>query len=122
MSFLTPLALGFLLILPLIYLAHMLRGSRRRLRVPSTCLWRDARVRARPGGGESARDAALALAASQLARTADAAGEIVLFTDGAFSPLASLGGLGAPVERVDVGGGAANQGIVSLQVRPEPLE
>jgi hypothetical protein len=232
MAFLTPLALGFLLVLPLVYLAHMLRGSRHRLRVPSTWLWRDlprdlterqtrvrlpplglllilqllaaaaatlglaelssygraprhlalvmdasasmqaidvapsrfeaARARAlerlaqltstdivslvwagpqptlvgsghpsevrealvgmRPGGGEGALDAALALAASQLARTPNAAGEIVLLTDGAFPPLAPPDGLGAPVEQVDVGGGAAHQGIVGLQVRPEPAE
>ena len=40
-TFLAPLALGLLAALPLIYLAHLLRGHRTRLRVSSTWLWRE---------------------------------------------------------------------------------
>jgi hypothetical protein len=39
--FLLPLALGALLIVPLIYLIHFLRGSRRQVRVPALFLWAD---------------------------------------------------------------------------------
>lgn len=41
MSFLVPLALVALLVVPAIYLMHLLRGSRRRVRVPALFLWAD---------------------------------------------------------------------------------
>jgi len=41
MTFLLPLALAALLIVPLIYLIHLLHGSRRRVRVPALFLWAD---------------------------------------------------------------------------------
>ncbi len=41
MTLLVPALLGLLAVLPLIYLAHLLRGSRRRQRVSATLLWRD---------------------------------------------------------------------------------
>ena len=41
MTFLLPLALAALLIAPLIYLIHFLRGSRRQVRMPAVFLWAD---------------------------------------------------------------------------------
>ena len=41
MTFLLPLALVALLVVPVIYLMHFLRGSRRRVRVPALFLWAD---------------------------------------------------------------------------------
>lgn len=41
MSFLVPAALAALLVAPLIYLIHLLHGSRRRVRVPALFLWAD---------------------------------------------------------------------------------
>src|SRR4051812_40418870 len=41
MTFLLPLALVALLAVPLIYLIHLLHGSRRRVRVPALFLWAD---------------------------------------------------------------------------------
>src|SRR5438067_5478669 len=44
MTFLAPLALGLLAAVPLIYLVHLLRGRRTRLRVSSIWLWRELPV------------------------------------------------------------------------------
>ena len=41
MSFLQPLALAGLALLPIIVILHMLRSRRRRVTVSSTMLWRD---------------------------------------------------------------------------------
>jgi Ca-activated chloride channel homolog len=70
-----------------------------------------------PGTGTGAIREALALASTQVARTPERRGAIVLVTDAAFPAPDPIGVLAAPVEVVPVGGGGENQAITSLQVR-----
>ncbi len=73
-----------------------------------------------PGQNRAAIREALALASTRISRTPDRTGQILLFTDGAWSPPASIGPLAAPVETVLTGGGAENQAISGLIVRMDP--
>ena len=82
---------------------------------------RSALLSAQPGLTVPAIREALALASSRIAATPEDRGQIVLFTDGAWStPPDPVGPLAAPVEVVPTGGGSNNQAITSLVVRMDP--
>ncbi len=230
MTFLVPIALAGLLVLPLVLIIHLLRGSQQRMRIPAAFLWLDlqrdissrsrwkpprlslllllqlliaaavalalarpadevsanrhiaivldasgsmqavdvepsrfeaARARAferlstltsgdsatlvragisatllatgdpsqarralgeiQPGSGPPRIEDAIAIASHQVAQTPDKRGEIVVLTDAAVADLHPGGTLSAPVEFALVGGSGANQAIVGLQVRAQPV-
>jgi Ca-activated chloride channel family protein len=73
-----------------------------------------------PGLTPSAIREALALASTRVAQTPERRGEIVLITDGAFSPPQTPGLLAAPVEVVGVGGGSDNAAVTALNVSLDP--
>jgi hypothetical protein len=75
---------------------------------------------AQPGLSAPAIREALALASTRLSQTPDRQGQILLFTDAAWSPPGSVGPLSAPVEVVPTGGGANNQALTALVVRMDP--
>jgi VWA domain-containing protein len=75
---------------------------------------------AQPGQSASAIREALALASTRISQTPERAGQIVLFTDGAWPRPDSVGPLAAPVEVVSTGGGAENQAVSALVVRLDP--
>ena len=63
---------------------------------------------------------ALELASTEISHTPDRAGQILLFTDGAWPPPDSLGRLAAPVEVVPTGGGSNNQALTAAVIRMDP--
>jgi hypothetical protein len=81
---------------------------------------RDALRKVGPGQTAPAIRDALALASTRLSDTPGREGQILLFTDGAWPPPASVGPLAAPVQVVPTGGGSNNQAITALVVRMDP--
>jgi Ca-activated chloride channel homolog len=78
-------------------------------------------VAAQPGESAPAIREALALASTRIAATPEDQGQIVLFTDGAWSTSPDpVGPLAAAVEVVPTGGGSNNQSITSVVVRMDP--
>ncbi len=81
---------------------------------------RDALRKATPDQTAPAIRDALALASTRISETPARQGQILLFTDGAWPPPASVGRLAAPVEVVPTGGGSNNQAVTALVVRMQP--
>jgi hypothetical protein len=75
---------------------------------------------AQAGNGGSAIREALMLASTEIARTPEWPGRIVLVTDAAWAAPEPTGPLAAPVEVVPVGGGSDNQAITSVVTRMDP--
>lgn len=75
---------------------------------------------AAPGNTASAIGNALQLASTRISETPERAGQIVLFTDGAWPPPSGLGRLAAPVEVVPTGGGSNNQALTAVVIRMDP--
>src|SRR5206468_4200055 len=81
---------------------------------------RNALTTAKPGNAGAAIKEALALASTELERTPERRGQIVVATDGALSDLDTAGPLAAPVEIATIGGGTENQAVSDVEVRMDP--
>ncbi len=73
-----------------------------------------------PGSSAPAIGNALALASTRIRQTPDRAGQIVLFSDGAWPAPDNPGRLAAPVEVVPTGGGSNNQALTAVVIRMDP--
>ena len=75
---------------------------------------------AQPGRSAPAIRESLALASTRISATPERPGQILLFTDVAWSAPDPVGPLAAPVEVVPTGGGSNNQAINSVVIRMDP--